>query len=250
MNRLHNHFEQLQGTVNNLSTYYKVADYETKYAIRQLNTICHEIENLLLSQRKAKVNPEWQRPSQITTFLHAERYILTEEHQKGFLTNGYDRQFGHVYMHWAQIGKTLFEVWRDENAPTLTGTVCEAITHLEYYSGEFDIEWGKDVTSTSNYPWHDKEQNDFKQWLVKNKLNPSDPKLSLGYLPIGKVDLICSFGTTDMFKIWNILSTYLDIYKIEINGISNTFDYCWADPNYKQQQIEMMRHGYDYSSSR
>ena len=32
LNQLHNHFERLQGTVTSLSSYYKVADYETKYA--------------------------------------------------------------------------------------------------------------------------------------------------------------------------------------------------------------------------
>jgi len=69
MNRLHNYFEVLQGTVENLSPYYKYADYDTKYAIRQLNNICHEIENLCLSQRKQSTAPEWIRPSQITTFL-------------------------------------------------------------------------------------------------------------------------------------------------------------------------------------
>jgi hypothetical protein len=69
MNRLHNHFEVLQGTVNRLSRYYQAADYATKYAIRQLNNICHEIESLVLSQRKKATNPEWQRPSQITTWL-------------------------------------------------------------------------------------------------------------------------------------------------------------------------------------
>ena len=43
LNQLHNHFEILQGTVENLSEYYKCADYDTKYAIRQLNIICHEV---------------------------------------------------------------------------------------------------------------------------------------------------------------------------------------------------------------
>jgi hypothetical protein len=151
-------------------------------------------------------------------------------------------------MHWAQIGKTLFEVFRDEGAPILTDTICEAITHLEYYSGEFDIEWGKDVTSTSGFPWHDKEQQAFNAWLIKNNLDPSDPKLSLGYLPIGNVDLERSFGTIDMISIRDILSRYLDIYSIEVDGISNTFDYCWSDSNYKQMQIDMMRPGYDFSS--
>jgi hypothetical protein len=154
----------------------------------------------------------------------------------------------HVYMHWAQIGKTLFEVFRDENAPKLTDTVCEAITHLEYYSGEFDIEWGKDVTSTSEFIWHDKEQQSFKAWLIENNLDPKNPKLSLGYLPIGKVDLERSFNTTDMITIHNILSRYLDIYSIEVDGIKNTFEYCWTDADYKQQQIDMMRPGYDFSS--
>ena len=93
LNRLHNYFEQLQGTVWNLSPYYKLADYETKYAIRQLNNICHEIEGLILSQRKLNVMPEWVRPSQITTFLHASRHELKDEHRDLFVQNGYNRYY-------------------------------------------------------------------------------------------------------------------------------------------------------------
>lgn len=250
MNRLHNYFEHLQGTVENLSPYYKLADYDTKYAIRQLNIICHEIENLVLSQRKLVTAPRWQRPSQITTFLHADRYLLTDEHRQGFVSNGYDRRFGHVYMHWAQIGKTLFEVFRDEHAPKLDKATCDAITQLQYYSGEFDIEWAMDVTYGGTYPWHDQEQDQFRSWLTENGLDYLDPKLSLGYLPIGKVDIIRSFGTDDPQAVWDILSKYLDIYAIEVNGIKAVFDYCWSDDKYKEQQIDMMRPGYDYSSSR
>jgi hypothetical protein len=260
LNRLHNYFEQLQGTVWNLSPYYKLADYETKYAIRQLNILCHEIENLILSQRKSEVMPEWIRPSQITTFLHAERYDLTDEHRELFVKNGYDRHFGHVYMHWTQIGKTLFEVWRDEGAPRLNvgndptdisignGATCEAITALKHYSGEFDIEWGNSIILNDKYWWHVREQDEFIDWLKNNGLDPSNKQLSLGYLPIGEVELQKSFGTTDAFVIWDILSQHLDIYSIEVDGIKNTFEYCWTDPDYKQQQIDMMRPGYDHSS--
>ena len=250
MNRLHNYFEHLQGTVENLSLYYKLADHETKYAIRQLNIICHEMENLVLSQRKLITAPKWQRPSQITTFLHADRYELRDEHREGLVTNGYDRKFGTVYMHWAQIGKTLFEVFRDEHAPKLNQTTCDAITQLQYYSGEFDVEWAMDVVYGGTYPWHDKEQDEFKSWLISNNFDPLDPTLSLGYLPIGEIDLVTSFGTEDPVKIWDMLSDHLDIYAIEVNGTKAIFDYCWSDPDYKQQQIEMMRPGYDFSSSR
>ena len=216
MNQLHNHFEKLEGTVEDPSKYGEVSPVEVRHAIRQLNNICHELESLVLSQRKQRVAPEWVRPSQITTFFNATRYQLTDEHRQGFLTNGYDREFGHVYMHWTQIGKTLMEVFRDEGAPDLTDTVCEAITHLRYYSGEFDVEWAKDVVRNRDCPWHDREQLLFENWLLKNGLDPRDPKLSLGYLHVGQVDLERSFGTTDMFEIWKIMGSHLDIAHIDV----------------------------------
>jgi hypothetical protein len=248
MNTIHNHFERLQGTVWGLSDYYRRADYNTKYAIRQLNNLCHEIENLILGQRKANTAPYWVRPSQITTFLQAERYDLNSEHRKGFATNGYDRVLGGVYMHWTQIGKTLFEVFRDEGAPELTETVCEAITELKYYSGEFDIEWGNNITLNGGHPWHDQEQEAFCYWLMANGRDPMDPQLSLGYLPLGQVELQKSFGTEDYQQIWDTLGDHLDIFKIEVDGVSNTFEYCWTNSAYKQMQIDMMKPGYDYSS--
>ena len=74
--------------------------------------------------------------------------------------------------------------------------------------------------------------------------------LSLGYLPIGEVDFERSFGTTDHFKIWDILSSHLDIHSVEIDGVKQVYDYCWSDSDYKQMQIDMMRPGYDFSSRR
>jgi hypothetical protein len=250
MNRLHNHFEKLQGTVWNLSDYYRAADYETKYAIRQLNNLCHEIENLILSQQKLRYVPDWIRPSQITTWLHAPRYNLTDEHKKGFLTNKFDRKFGGVYMHWTQIGKTFFEVFRDEGAPKLDDTICEAITQLKYYSGEFDVEWGKDtIYGNTDTPWFTNHIDEFRNWMLQNGKNPDDPNLSNGYLSIGEIDIQSSFGTNDKFEIWDILSSHLDIYSIEINGIKKSYDYCWSDSDYKQMQIDMMKPGYDYTST-
>jgi hypothetical protein len=48
LNQLHNHFERLQGTVSNLSPYYKVADYETKLIDRKILTDkLHQLVELL-----------------------------------------------------------------------------------------------------------------------------------------------------------------------------------------------------------
>jgi hypothetical protein len=98
----------------------------------------------------------------------------------------------------------------------------------------------------SNYTL--REQHDFKLWLIENGLDPQDSKLSLGYLPVGQIDLVTSFGTSDMFEIWDKLSNHLDIYSIEVDGVKKIFDYCWTDADYKQQQIATMRTGYDFSS--
>jgi hypothetical protein len=250
LNRLHNHFETLQGTVWNLSPYYKSADKITRYAIRQLNLLCHELESLILSQRKLVLNPQWVRPSQITTFVHAPRLELTDEHRKGFARNRYDRVLGGVYMHWTQIGKTLYEVFRDESAPELnighdatdisigSGATCEAINSLKYYSGEFDVEWARDVVRGGPHPWHDKEQDRFADWLTKNGLSIDDATLSLGYLKIGQVDLNSSFGTKDPEQIWQQLGLHLDIYSIEVNGVIGVFDYAWTDKDHESKQIE------------
>jgi len=250
MNRLHNHFEHLQGTVWELSEYYKRADYETKFAIRQLNNLCHEAESLMLSQRKQTTQPEWVRPSQITTFLNAPRIEFPNEHKTTFDETRYDRKFGEVYLHWTQIGKTLYEVYRDERGVDIDDATCDAITHLRYYSGEFDIEWAQDVCFNGPHPWHTREMTGFREWLHRNRFDVQNTEYNYGYHPIGQVNLQSSFGTTDFRKVWPILSKYLDILSIEAGDAKSTYDYTWTDPDYYQQQIERMKPGYDYSSSR
>jgi hypothetical protein len=249
MNRLHNHFERLQGTVGELSQYYIWADDDTKWAIRQLNNLCHEMESLCLSQRKAEFDPMWVRPSQVTTWLSAPRVQLTAEHRKLFDANQFDREFGGVYMHWAQIGKTLYEVWRDEGAPDIDKTTCEAITELEYFSGEFDIEWGRSVTRRDQ--WHQAEQAQFKAWLSKQGYAADDSAgLSLGYLPLAQVDVKGMLGVVDYATVIETLGDYLDIHRIEVDDVSATYDYHWSDHDWKDKQIAFLRPGYRYSSSR
>ena len=149
-NLLHRYFEELQGTAWKISDFYKQADTETKYAIRQLNNLCHEIESWVLSHRKSVVDPEWMRPSQITTFLNAPRHDLTDDDFILFKQNRYDRELGGVYLHWSQVGKTLYEVFRDEHAPKMTEALCSEINHQKFYSGEFDIEWGQTITEDTH----------------------------------------------------------------------------------------------------
>jgi len=245
MNRMHNHFEILQGTVDNLSDYYKRADHNTKFAIRQLNILCHEAESLMLSQRKKVQDPFWIRPSQITTFLTTARHRFPDECKRTFDKSRYDRKFGHVYLHWTQIGKTLFEVFNDENGVEIDQATCDAITHLRYYSGEFDVEWGRSIEYYGNYPWYKERMDKFAEWLWRNGFDHNDPQYNYGHHQVGYVE---NLGTPE--ETWDMLSTHMDIYRIEAGGEGLTFDYTWADKFYPQQQLARLKRGYDYSSSR
>ena len=251
-NLLHRYFEDLQGTAWQLSPFYIQSDLKTKYAIRQLNNICHEIESWVLSYRKTKYEPDWIRPSQITTFLNAPRYDLHEEDFALFKQNRYDRELGGVYLHWSQVGKTLIEVYRDENAPKMTETLCSEINHQKYYSGEFDIEWGNTITE-AKHDFKKQEMEGFRSWLQENEYDWEDPKLALGYIKIGQVDLEKSFQNLSFKSIYEVMKDNLNIKKITIKGAGiyqNDFLYTLESDDWKKIQMEGLRKGYESRSMR
>ena len=251
-NLLHRHFEDLQGTAWQLSPFYIQSDLKTKYAIRQLNNICHEIESWVLSYRKTKYEPDWIRPSQITTFLNAPRYDLHEEDFNLFKQNRYDRELGGVYLHWSQVGKTLIEVFRDEHAPKMTEALCSEINHQKYYSGEFDVEWGQTITEKQDFKKQEMDQ--YRAWLKDNGYDWEDSKLSLGYIKIGQIDLQRTFGTnTDIQDIHNTMKDNLNIKSIRtITGPSIECDYPYTlqSDDWKQIQMEGLKRGYESRSMR
>jgi len=215
-NLLHKYFEDLQGTAWQLSPYYKQANSDTKYAIRQLNNLCHEIESWVEAYRKKVIEPEWIRPSQITTFLNAPRYDLHKEDFELFKENRYRRELGGVYLHWSQVGKTLYEVFRDEGGIKMDDATCSTINHQKYYSGEFDIEWGRTIDEHT-FDWKQQEMDEFREWLKLNKFDWQDPKLALGYAKIGQVDLAKSFGENHSFeKTYETMIKKINIKSIKI----------------------------------
>jgi hypothetical protein len=251
-NLLHRYFEDLQGTAWNLSIYYKQADHETKYAIRQLNLLCHEIEGWVSANRKNIIDPDWMRPSQITTFLNAPRYDLHKEDYELFKQNRYNRELGGVYLHWSQIGKTLYEVFRDEHAPLMDEATCSAITHQKYYSGEFDIEWGQTINENT-FGWKKKEMDDFRNWLKLNNYDWEDPKLALGYIKIGQVDMKLGFQNKPFREVYNIMKNNLNITSIHTIGLrswENEYPYTLDSDNWKQIQMEGLKKGYESHSLR
>jgi len=240
MNHLHRYFEDLQGWSGGISNYYQQADAEIRWHIRQLNLLCHEIESLVLSMRKDIQAPEWRRPSQLMCWLQAPRYELDTEDYELFGIETINRSLGGVYVGVNKaVGKHHWEVFNDEGRDSriseLTTTGLRSQTEA---AGDFDIEWARDPGA---YQWQISKLNEFREWLVANNFDPEDKMLTIGHPKVAQVDLQRSFGTQDYQIIWQQMAQHLDVYKIQTGAAQATYTYNWSDPDYMQQQIEVLK---------
>ena len=143
-NRLHHHFEVLQGQVWNISEWFIDADNETRYAIRQLNNLCHEMESLIKQIRSKRFGPQYVNPSAIIAFLNSTRKDLTlEDHDQFTLQRG----GGRVFLGYNQIGKTHWEAFVDGDEHIDDS----GISGLKYISGEITIDFGIETVGISEH---------------------------------------------------------------------------------------------------
>lgn len=228
LNQLHNYFEVLKGTIWQPSAFFRCASTRNKHNIELLNWTCHELERLDYADQLS-IDYGTLRPSNCIMYRNSRKYHLTDEHREGYAINRYDEKFGEVSLGWCQIGKTLQEVYNDEGPIDLVytdasdirtkqsvgGARCEAITALRYYSSDFNISWGEDLTRKNNSDWAE-WHTDFFAWLNANGIDHTDPKLSLGHLPMGMVTLQESFGTTLKVEVWDLIGKHLHVKGIEV----------------------------------
>ena len=238
MNQLHRYFEDLQGVSGAMSPYYTIADHHTRWHIRQLNLLCHEFESLVLSIKKQRDAPEWQRPSQLMCWLRAPRFVLDEQDYESFGIETINRKLGgvHVGVNKA-IGKSHWEVFNDEgrSVDELTTTSMRSQTEA---AGDFDIEWANDP---GKYHWQIKQLAEFRQWLIDNGFDPEDKSLTIGHPQVAQVDLTRSFGTEDYREIWAQLEAHLDVYRVRTSWGEAVYDYRWDDADYAEQQVIKLR---------
>lgn len=240
LNHLHRYFEDLQGSSGSLSSYYTAADDDTRWHIRQLNLLCHELESLILSIRKANTAPEWRRPSQLMCWLKAPRFELEESDYDLFGIDTINRSLGGVYIGVNKaVGKHHWEVFNDEGRDSRLGElVTSALRPQTEAAGDFDIEWARDPGA---YHWQIKKLGEFREWLVANGFDPDDKSLTIGHPKVGQVDLQRSFGTTDWENIYSQIAQHQDVYKIRTGKFNATYNYRWSDADYDQQQIRSLK---------
>jgi len=96
--------------------------------------------------------------------------------------------------------------------------------------------------------------DEYRAWLKDNNYNWGDPKLSLGYIKIGQVDLQRTFGSSATFKeIYETMCRNLNITSINTiasSTIECTYPYTLDSEDWQQIQMESLRQGYESRSMR
>lgn len=171
-NKVHHHFEILIGQLWSHSNWWKIVferkDINLLNAIRGLNDLSHEIESF-----------KFNIPTLATTFNESDinKEELPIEVENYFTLNN---NFGDVYLHYAQLGKTWIEVISDKDEKIFESNICP----LKVISGEFDIDF-----SDFNFLYYKKFFLYISYNLIKMKKNPFDKKLRLGKVRIAKIIL-------------------------------------------------------------
>lgn len=232
MNALHHHFEILQGQSWNISPYFKLADIRTRFSIRKLNLLCHEIESLCHAMMK-EGSPQGLHPATLVGFLNSEKELLTKDDKRHFRL---EKGFGLVNLAYCQVGKTHWEAF--EHDDEVVGD--EGISGLKYVSPEFNILWGEEAPGL----W-DRNRKHLHQWLESKGVTPEDPELSLGWLYVGEVDRKASFGDRSVVEIQKHLSTYLNIAEMRVHFgdkvSSCRYSYSFIDHEFNELQFELFK---------
>jgi C1A family cysteine protease len=162
-NYLHLKFEQLSGGFGTPTRLFSVANHELKSAIRNLNFFVHRVET-----KKSKniglyisFNKDQYR-----------RISLSPEDYQYFEFKG---DPGTLFLHYAELGKEYIDLYEDNLTLAYTNA-----KNLHYYSGEASLSYNKydDVDGKLGY----------KDWLIKNDIDPYDKTQGHGKIPLGRVE--------------------------------------------------------------
>jgi len=93
----------------------------------------------------------------------------------------------------------------------------------------------------------------FRKWLKENNYDWEDPKLSLGYIKIGQVDMKLGFANNPFREVYNDMKNNLNIKSIHTIGsysVQCEYPYTLDNEDWKQIQMDRLKEGYESHSLR
>jgi hypothetical protein len=171
LNILHKYFEEMRGGILSPGEYYTNAPWDVKQAIEDYNVLIHRTED--------KLNAVQARPRMVLTFHERQRYELIDEDYDNF---SLDIQFGEVYVNYCEVGKPLWDVFKDRDQ--VVGD--QNIRPLKWYSADMMV-YFMDATYRRKIEDFWKWWDDNNEFLSNLGFIKHDKKLSLGHIPVAKL---------------------------------------------------------------
>jgi len=209
LNILHKLFEDLIGTVDNPTEFYKNSPQEVQKAILRFNIMIHEFESYVKNIAMNKIHPDSKL---VVVFGERNRYELIDEDYDHFTLKSV---FGTVYINYCELGKPILDVLRDQDEHIGDSN----IRPLQYYSADLQIQFsptmGEDEFNRT-MQWVKMQYDKRKEFFESLGLF-YDKKLSLGLIPVASINRNDSgfLNMTD-FEIISSLSEFNIVTKTEI----------------------------------
>ena len=173
-NYLHTFFENLRGEVIAGTSWYNSAPEDIKTSVCEFNVLIHKLESSVRTQNK--------HPTAVVTFKNRPRFELTQSDMDYFTCKW---QSGAVYINYCQVGKTVLDVFKDNDN---IGTVRPQ-TH---YSADFMIKFGPSTPLL----YHLGRMTLLQSWIKIKKFKFKN--LNIGMIPVA--DLITPVDNEFLLK--------------------------------------------------
>jgi hypothetical protein len=173
-NYLHTFFENLRGEVVTGTPWYNSAPEHVKNSVCEFNVLIHKLESFVRTQTK--------HPTIVVTFKNRPRFELNQSDIDYFTCKW---QRGAVYINYCQVGKTVLDVFKDNDD---VGTVRPQ-TH---YSADFMIKFG----ASTPLIYHLARMTLLQSWIKTRKFNFTN--LNLGMIPVA--DLLTPINNDTLLK--------------------------------------------------
>ena len=190
LNRLHNQFSKLRGSLEEPSMYWIDATQETKDAIEKMNILIHRLESY-----------GNHRPRFVSTFNDEQRsYIPKEDFIHFTLINN----FGDIALNYNQVGKQLLDAYRDQDTD-----MTEELRPMDQYGAAFTAKFYT-ITGSDSFELRTKIHEWYLAHQFNTKLQKSyyDTSIALGWIPVASLsmdnyahyEIIESLGKNDIIK--------------------------------------------------
>jgi hypothetical protein len=203
LNQLHKYFEDHRGTVLQPGAMYVKGPDEVKVALEDYNLLIHEYESFIASTHSGV---DSQASLDVTFVKNWKREPLAPEDYAYFDPA---RDFGGIYLHYCEVGKQVLDAYF--NKDEVVGG--DNVRPLQYASANFDIFFGRPTQSVFELEF----KKDFNAWLIKQGLDPRDPKLSVGYLKVGELIIDNRLKFLSRADFLSFISGHLDVRLVKVH---------------------------------